>query len=297
MAHASFGFGVSEFKAYPSTTQAGAYADVTTEIQFNRVANDPEGPPAGILRSAILEPPPGLIGDPVAIPRCNPGLFQTGVVSCPPESQVGEGFLHTYEETSGTTIARPLKVFNLVPPANEPARLGIAIDTNSIGQFNPAVHAVIGLRNTDDHGLVATSTGIPYAYYTVGLELTLWGIPADHGTGAPRRAFMQNPTRCRGQPTTRLLVDSYQEPGKFKTYTASSPTPTGCEDVPFEPRISMTPKAEVADSPTSFTAKVEIPQNEDPDGLASSQLEGSVVTLPAGVAISPSAASGEGVLA
>lgn len=297
VAHGSVGFGVSEFKAYPSTTQAGAYADARTEIQFNRLANDPEGPPAGILRNLILELPPGLVGDPLAVPRCNPGLFQAQVVSCPSESQVGEGFLYTYDEPTGTTISRPLKVFNLHPPADEPARLGIAIDTTSIGQFNPAVHVVIGLRNAEDHGLLTRSFGIPYAYYTVGLELTLWGVPADHGTGAPRRPFMQNPTTCEGTPVTTLKVDSYQEPGRYRTYTAVAPTPTGCEDVPFEPSISVRPATTAADTPSGYAVEIEVPQNDDPDRLASAHLDRTVIALPEGVAVSPSAADGLGACA
>ena len=50
----------------------------------------------------------------------------------------------------------------------------------------------------------ATSTRTPSIIST---KLTFFGVPADHGTGAPRKPFLTNPTVCGPPYTTRLTVE------------------------------------------------------------------------------------------
>lgn len=54
----------------------------------------------------------------------------------------------------------------------------------------------------------------------------------------------------------------------------------------------MTPASSQASSPSGFTFDLSVPQNENPDGLATAHLRKAVVQLPAGIAVSPSAADG-----
>jgi hypothetical protein len=61
---------------------------------------------------------------------------------------------------------------------------------------------------------------------------------------------------------------------------------------PFEPMVTITPTSSRAVTPTGLELSLNIPQNEDPEGLATADLQGTVVELPLGMTLSPSAANG-----
>ncbi|HEY5045204.1 MAG TPA: hypothetical protein VII53_05050 [Solirubrobacteraceae bacterium] len=103
---------------------------------------------------------------------------------------------------------------------------------------------------------------------------------------------MITPTNCVQPATTTLQVDSYGDPGHFLTYTSTLSPATGCEKVPFNPSISVTPDSTQADAPVGDTVNLALPQSSDSNGLVSSNLRKAVVSFPAGVSISPSAANG-----
>jgi len=141
----------------------------------------------------------------------------------------------------------------------------------------------------------------------------------------PELAFMRLPTSCAeevsGLPFT-LRTRSWQHPEAFvsrilRTHEApgyplpaepslfpatyTGPTqwgapqgPTGCEDVPFEPSISVRPTIRAADSPTGLEVDIELPQEniEDPEAISTSDLKDAVVTMPKGLTVNPSSASG-----
>jgi hypothetical protein len=141
------------------------------------------------------------------------------------------------------------------------------------------------------------------------------------------KPFISNPTECSGSPlNTKLLLDSYENQASFtseghpnlldpnwRIADAAADPVTGCEKPPFDPSIALQPDSTVADSATGLTADLSLPQNDDPPpavesdpddatgapahwrsdaGLATSQLEGTVVTLPEGVSVNPSGATG-----
>jgi hypothetical protein len=68
----------------------------------------------------------------------------------------------------------------------------------------------------------------------------------------------------------------------------------GCRQVGFSPSIEVTPEKTVADTPTGASVKITIPQSESLESLGEADLRETVVTLPSGVAVSPSAADGLG---
>ena len=116
----------------------------------------------------------------------------------------------------------------------------------------------------------------------------------------------------------------FTEPSNWMVYTTPAPPVTGCEKVPFDADIDLQPSSRVADSPSGLTVDLTLPQNDDlpfpppdppipPDppgpevaqyvadaeahwksdaGLAASQLDRAVVTLPAGVSVNPAGAAG-----
>jgi hypothetical protein len=149
-------------------------------------------------------------------------------------------------------------------------------------------------------------------------------------SGAPQVAFVRNPTSCDPPTpgadglTTTAHVDSWIDPGAFdangapvagdsRWKTASfvshlppaypNPSsewgahqlPTGCDKVPFDPTLTAAPQGSArADTPTGFAFDLSLPQSDDPTAVGEGDLKKAVVTLPAGVRVSPSSAGGLG---
>ncbi len=109
-----------------------------------------------------------------------------------------------------------------------------------------------------------------------------------------------------------LRVDSYQHPGEF-TPTEEYGKPlnvTGCEDprFRFEPEVNLQPTDQHAGAPTGLDVHLEVPQrndevknaeelyaqNEKVQAIATPPIKKTVITLPEGMTISPSAAQGLG---
>jgi hypothetical protein len=103
--------------------------------------------------------------------------------------------------------------------------------------------------------------------------------------------FLSMPTSCTGQPlATTLRVNSVG--GEEDSAIATSPPLKACEGLPFSPTFSADPETARADSPTGLAVAIHIPQNNDYKQRATAHLKDSVVTLPAGLAVNPSAAIG-----
>ncbi len=62
--------------------------------------------------------------------------------------------------------------------------------------------------------------------------------------------------------------------------------------VPFAPTFSVTPETTQSDKPTAVTASLSLPHDPSPTGIDSSQLKNATVTLPEGMTLNPSAATG-----
>ena len=83
-AHAATPFGIKSFSTSSSTTQAGAHADLSTSFSM---ATDSLGNTAGQLKDVTVGLPPGVVGNPQAVPKCTDKDFQA--FDCPADSQVG----------------------------------------------------------------------------------------------------------------------------------------------------------------------------------------------------------------
>ena len=78
-----------------SDNQLGAHADTTVKIDFFYGNTDlalypPESPINESVKHTVVDIPPGLVGNPNAVPfadRCDPAVFETG--DCPASSTVG----------------------------------------------------------------------------------------------------------------------------------------------------------------------------------------------------------------
>jgi hypothetical protein len=320
----SFGpFVISSFTTSVSTTQAGAHPDANTSFGFSRFLSE-EGfnkrRPDEEVRDILLSLPPGLLGDATAVPECATPAFKES--SCPAATQVGVANLLI----GSTTSRHEIPVVSLEHGAGEPARLGIerpvpadisiAVRTGGDDGLNASITNVLIGAQLDEASV--TLWGVPAAHWR-GCEsesfTPLSGDMAGFQTCIPatpplplgqQRPFMTNPTTCASGPlATTLTVDSYAHPGAFeadgapdlsdpnwKTASSTQPAPTGCAALAFDPAIAVTPDSTQVDSPAGYTVTLAVPQNDDPTGLASSQLRRAVVTLPPGVTLNPSVANG-----
>jgi hypothetical protein len=276
-----------------TTAQAGAPVDVTTSVDLQS-ATDPNPPIpfpnypdlANQMSTLVVELPPGLIGNAARFPACSRSVFAPSGPNCPDSTRVGE--LHV----TGTGIGGNgllLTPVEFVFPINlleagdgQPAALGVS-------WTGLPIMIGIGVRAGDDYGLTATTPNIPTTISLDLLEFTLWGIPADHGTGAQRVPFMVNPTDCTAPSTTTVRARTYGQPDRWLSKSASSPV-TGCDQLDFKPSISVTAENPVADKPSALQVGIGIPDKTDPDGLASPALKDAVVVLPEGITINPSLA-------
>ncbi len=140
--------GLSGFSSWFSSadgtldTQAGshpyAYTSVFTINNFAQPGGRLITPVDGGLRNIVVNLPPGVVGNPNAVPQCTreqldnefsePGELRGG---CPSASQIGWDGINI--EAGGVGGGAYLPVYNLVPPPGEPAQFGF--DIASIGTF------------------------------------------------------------------------------------------------------------------------------------------------------------------
>ncbi|HUB75184.1 MAG TPA: hypothetical protein VL979_14265 [Solirubrobacteraceae bacterium] len=185
-------FGVESFEFIPENEQferdeeAGSHPfQLTTVFNLNdRFEPESEGQfqPAGdgLEENLDFELPPGLIGNVNTVSQCSAGDFGAelggsggGANACPAETQVGVA-------TVAVNVPEPTvkydvftePVFNLVPPAGEPAQFGFKVDGVPV-VLNTSV------RTGGDYGV---DVGVHYASDAVQIissRVTFWGTPAD----------------------------------------------------------------------------------------------------------------------
>jgi hypothetical protein len=329
-AWASETFGVESFAnsvvsnaAGAPATQAGStpYA-MTTSIVFNHlVTGEEEGHlrvrTYGDPKDIEVNLPQGLMLNPLATEtRCTEAELESpeGPTSCPNAAAVGVVSIYLdYHEV------REEPVYNMAPPVGVPAELGF--NATGIGLI---MHIGGRMRTGGNDGLSADISEIPQEHPIYGVKLTLWGDPSNEshdqerglcadgeakqifketgiGSSCPvervARPFLTLPTSCTGEPlTTTISTDSWQEPGRpVEPPAALSPAVTGCKSLDFSPKLTVSaaePEAASAESPSGLDVDLKLPLQESVTGVAETEVREAAVTLPAGIAISPSAAGG-----
>lgn len=311
-AEAEFGIAPGTLNASLSTTQAGAHPDLTTSFMMNTRVNEGVTEVDGNLEDVRVQLPTGFSGIATATARCEPENlmdFETGQL-CPASSQVGISVV--YANTLGATFSGTVPVFNMVPAHNGTAQFGFRVLIAEQEMF-------VRVRPSDG-GLEAVIPDVPEGIQFVGTSMTLWGVPGSpvhdaqrgknfgcfgdptnpencFGGGEPSTVgmepFLTNPTECTGEPlVTRFSLNSWQEPDNVLQYEAPMGTITGCDRLHFDPSLKIRPTTQGVDSPAGLSAEVAVPQNEDPNGLATANLRRAVVQLPEGMTLNPAAANG-----
>ena len=174
-------------------TQAGSHPfELTTTIALSVAGRETpsnangegEAPLASAAaRSVEVALPPGLVGDPSATPRCSQQAFlEREALNCPVDTQVGTVKAFFY----GTFHAATFPVFNVMPPAGEPAELGFSVA--GIGHIPIFFHVHGGVA--EDGGLTAQLSELPETGPWQGAILTLWGVPADRAHDLEREGTL-----------------------------------------------------------------------------------------------------------
>jgi hypothetical protein len=305
------GFGGSMTQNGVFARQAGAHVDLTTRLTFpsrdNQTILDEN------VRSVDVDLPPGLVGNPTAVPTCRfTELTGRGgsAVDCPVDSQIGVTQLGA---TLGGGAPIEIPVYNIERPVDKPALFAF----NYLG--NPI--ALTPFVRSSDFGISVHVGPIPQVFPVLSTELTLWAVPADPshdaqryyrgaelGTGASstaRRApFLTNGTNCSDTPAvTTARVSSWQHPDVFTSASFSADfdgvpfVNERCDRLEFAPEMTAKPTSRMADAPTGLDVDVTVPQNDTPDGLATAHVRRVSVTLPQGMSVSSSSATGLGACA
>lgn len=327
----SEGFGFDDWQQIPENaggsidTQAGSHPfQLTSVVTLNSQTPDSQGRPRtfSLPKDIVSELPAGLIGNPTPFTQCTDAQFAKAVEAegqsineCPAQSAVGVAtvtFNNPNVEGLDTATA---PIFNMTPRTGEPARFGF----KALGIFSAFLDASV--RTGGDYGVTVTSSNITQSAWTLGVKLAFWGVPGDPRHDGQRGwnclwslgacpatnevappPFLVMPTSCQAPFQATLRGDSWAasekpseeaEPTIYRLPEAID----GCNRLPFEPSIKVTPDGSAASTPTGLNVDVHVPQNAvlDAESLAESAVKSITIALPEGVAVNP--AGGDGLQA
>jgi hypothetical protein len=285
-------------------TQAGSHPE-SFVVGFELKTDESGDTIGGEMRDVIVNLPPGFIGNPQAMPRCTHQQFEGALPHCSGSTQVG--VLKANVSGLGETVS---PVYNLTPPPGVAVQFGVEIFSWIPLQFS-------SVRSEDGYGLSVSAPNLPFELNAV--TETIWGTPsdkshdpervcADVATGAIRGCsaqgqsppFLTLPTSC-GEAVTSINIDSKQDPGRYMEIqapfrdAAGNPAPvSGCNGVPFSPKISSQPTTKLAENPSGLDFELKLPNQGllGSGAISETQPKKTVVTLPEGVTVNPSLAEG-----
>lgn len=273
----------------PPRTQAGAHEDFCLALGLNGYGDPELGNLPGLgddVKDLKIALPTGQVGNATATPRCAADQFQRPS-GCPETARVGDvsAFIEAAANLNESVIAGG--VYNLAPRGTEAARLGLVLEFAGLFAAQK-IEVEIRLRATDG-GLDSLAFGQPRSFLGIPIELRrlnlrLWGSKTVSGRRL-EKSFMANPTDCTRPATTRVEILAYS--GATAARTASY-TPTGCEQVPFEPAMILEGDR-ASDAPGVISTGVAMPADDEP--LVQRHIRRSVNVLPEGVELSPTSGS------
>jgi List-Bact-rpt repeat protein len=283
----------------------------------------------GSPKDIETELPPGFVGSPQDDPKCSVLTFETINTQEPCPVDTAVGFIH-FSYSQGSIEgghANPLPgfaptnaIYNLTT-SGSPAAFGFIAGVSE-AHFTLTAR----VRSDGDYGVTVSS---PYTAKPTPLavELTFCdnGVTESGTPTAPKyactpaaaasRPFLTNPTQCSSTaPVTTLSANNYQDPADYASMTSYTGAPsaapafagaatsqaspvassfvTGCNLLQFNPKFVFEPEATQAGQPTGMKVDLNVPQTNEASVNATPELKDATVTLPAGMAVSPSAADG-----
>ncbi len=305
-------------------TQAGGHpwaltttVELATEIVKKTRSEELEVVPTSEAKDIVGGLPPGLLGDPMAVPRCPLTLVSSSSEECPADTQIGMYLAHI---NGGHELMDP--IVNVTPEAGQSAEFALE---NTSKQYTPLLTARL-VHSAQGYGFTLVGGSLPQLAFST-IELTFWGVPADPSHDPMRgrfcrRPIVSGPISCKGgnesagitavpfvtMPTdcaagaeaVTVRADPWDEPGSvseghyagYSEAQAVLPDATGCNLLRFSPEIAVKPETETADEPTGLDVDVHVPLDEAPESNATPQLRDTTLTLPEGMSVSPGVVDG-----
>ncbi len=244
-------FGIQEFVAKVTNADeddhyepAGGHPHFgITDFTFN---TEGDGSPDGNVEDLRVDPPPGLVSNPQALPQCTDVQRQT--TGCPPETQLGTEELTAFVD--GIFLDLKVPFYNMTFDETQVSRFGLNPEkagdaitpilpteiVTALGAIHP-VDIIGGVRWESDYGVFFTISDTAESPEVVKSKLKFFAVPAssahdaergesclgtrspnpllaipyqcDGGgqtSSAPAVPFLTNPTRCLEQKLTTLLT-------------------------------------------------------------------------------------------
>lgn len=313
-------------------TQAGSHPfAMTTTLAISRT-NVPEGGrckpespsvheceiPDGQLRNMRVVLPPGFVGNQTAIPPCSGADFAnidkpTSQPACPDSTAIGVTGVQV--EFDPIEVGRPfpytyVPVYNLVPPPGSAAEFGFVV-------LGVPITVEVAVAQSFPYNLEARLHNTSQAVLVYGAQLTVWGNPAaevhdpirghcidaitssgeikslgECPAGIEEEAFLTLPRSCGGPLVTPFAATSWK--GDSDEASAETAAIDGCTELEFAPTFAAQPTTLAPESATGIDVAIDVDDEGllDPDEEAFADIEKTVVTLPEGMSVNPSAANG-----
>jgi hypothetical protein len=237
--------GDDPFASGAAYTQAGGHPyEAWTAFEMNRVvkADGLSAPDGGGIRNVRVDLPPGLIGNPTAVPQCPATrrialpLDQTNETDpnelCPPASAVGLAII-TVSDAPGEVTHRPALVFNMEPPPGVAAQF-------SFNYLSAQADIYASVRADGEYAVTVRALNAVNTAPVLGVRVELWGDPADPVHDVQRCAAISEapldsgiPPRCDsalgGEPGTPFGPNPFPDhlPRKAFLTLPTSCTPPG----------------------------------------------------------------------
>ncbi len=226
--------GNDPFLSGPAYTQAGGHPyEAWTAFEMNRIVKGDGlfAPDGGNIRNVTVDLPPGLIGNPTAVPQCPKTRrialdFDTDPEKlCAPASVVGVAII-TLAADAGQVSHNPALVFNMEPSPGVAAQFGFNY-MGGIVVLEATVHA------DGEYAVRVRARNANSTVPALGVKVTLWGDPSNPAHDS-QRCVAVNPAelefggtaRCdRGDPGTPFGPNPFPDHLEKKAFLT---LPTSC---------------------------------------------------------------------
>ncbi len=304
-ARAAFGVQESAFEAGTCKTSGCTYASVEANPSeaFTQAAGHPPAgitgfefnhhdgllgkEPEGAVKNVRVDLPPGLAGNPQALPKCPIAAFEKD--ECKAETQVGTNELTAFDGINDLTVSGT--VYNLEQPP------GLALDFGIHVSVEPLVSVHIYLEGfvdwSGDYHEYFQIENIPREGEVLGKKVPLAVLKSKliFNGRAGEGDFLTLPSACSNSTTTHLEVQSW-EGQVSRTQTHTPVGVEGCGASPFKPIAEVRPETAQSDEGDGASTEVKAPQHVGADEIDTADIRDAHVTLPEGLTLNPSAARG-----
>lgn len=302
---------IKSFETTSSDPTAGGHPDLSTSFTLAN-PGDPEA-----AQNVIFNAPEGVFGNPNAITNCSSSDF--ALDQCPSNTQAGLITIYANYEGNPENLLGTVPIFNLEPSAGQTALFAFVAPTVDI-----PIEIPVSVRTATDYGLRFVVSNITQMIPLAGINLTIWGYPAEASHNAQRfpkgspgepsgcagiadaRCLAEgtasslavvpltdNPTTCTGNALlTTLQVQTYKDPEHLSEAKSNYPETTECEKETFKPLLQASPTTEETDSPSGLNVDLSAKLSEG-FAVSPSEIKSSTVTFPPGFTINPDAADGQ----